>query len=286
MSPKASEMDPTAKVSMLLKSPFGFGKTIAACSAAVEGPIWLSYWDKKAPIELLTYFKKHRPDILDNITWEAFGAWNAHEYLNRLFSFTKDCRYVALVNDSVTFMTSSAVNWSMGFREKGGKSDKVNKDAHVMIPDFDEYKVETGLVTQAMDICRSLPCHIIWTAHPLPAIKVEGSGAAIKVTKVNNIVSYGQKVGAIVPGGFTEVYHLSRSIDYSQNPSVEKRIVLTDMIGDDFAKTSLGLPKELDITNKLFWEVWRDAVKKANNTEVTNEVKESLTQSQQSQWKV
>ena len=43
---KASSMGVEKYTSLLLKGPFGFGKTIAACSAAVEGPIFLAYWDK------------------------------------------------------------------------------------------------------------------------------------------------------------------------------------------------------------------------------------------------
>jgi hypothetical protein len=43
---------------------------------------------------------------------------------------------------------------------------------------------------------------------------------------------------------------------------VNKRIVSTTGIGDDFAKTALDLPAELDITDKLFWEVWKEAVSK------------------------
>jgi hypothetical protein len=159
----------------------------------------------------------------------------------------------------------------MGFRDaRGAKKDKIAQNTVQLIPDFDEYKVETSLVSQALDLCKALPCHTIWTAHPLPSLKMEGSGANMKVTKVNNIVTYGSKVGAMVPGSFTEIYHFGKSIDFNTSPATEKRVVLTDSIGDDFAKTSLGLPKELDITNKLFYEVWIDAVKNS----LTGEIKE------------
>lgn len=270
MTQSADALTSDSYASILLKSPFGFGKTIAACSMAVEGPIWLAYWDKKKPIELLDFYKRHRPDLLKNIHYDVYGSNNAHEYLNKLIEFQqKGCRYVGIITDSVTFMTTGAVNWSMGFRNPaGGKKDKVNSSAPQMVPDFDEYKVETSLVTQALDICRTLPVHNIWTAHPIPSLKMEGSGASIKVSTVKNIVSYGQKVGAIIPGGFTEVYHLSMSTDFSSNPVRTKRIVTTQAIGEDFAKTSLGLPVELDITDKLFWEVWKKALKEVKYDEV------------------
>ena len=252
--------------SLLLKGPFGFGKTIAACSAAVEGPIFLAYWDKKQPIELLTFFRKHRPELLDRIDYEVYGSHNAHEYLNKLRGFTKDCRYVAVITDSVTNLTSAAVNWSIGFRDpKGAKKDSLNPESMQLIPSFDEYKVETSLVTQALDISRSLNTNIIWTCHPLPSLKVEGSGASIKVTKVNNIVTYGSKVGAIVPGNFTEIYHFSmkNNWDTTLGKATNTRSVSTVGVDDEFAKTALDLPAEFDITDKLFWEVWRKLVRES-----------------------
>ena len=269
---KASSLVPEKNIMMLLKSPPGFGKTLAACSAAVEGPIYLAYFDKKSPIELLHWFKKHKPELLDNIEYDVYGAHNAHEYLNKMMSLAKDCRYFAVITDSATNLTSAAVNWSMGFRDpKGPKKDKINSGVSQLIPDFDEYKVETSMVTQSLDILRTLPCHVIWTCHPLPSLKVEGSGNSIKVSKVNNIVTYGSKVGAIIPGNFTEIYHLALSTDYSSGSSVTRRIVSTVGIGDDFAKSALGLPNEFDITDKLFWPIWKQLVKEANaNADLIN----------------
>lgn len=275
---KLSSLTPDRRISMLLKAPYGFGKTLAAASMAVEGPIFIAYWDKKTPIEIVTYFKRlGRADLLDNIDWELYGSNNAHEYLNKLMSFTKDCRYIGIITDSVTNMTSGAVNWSLGFRNpKGGQKDKMNPEAMKMIPDFDEYKVETSLITQALDISRTLPAHIIWTCHPLPSIKVEGAGASISVTKVNNIVTYGSKAGAIIPGNFTEIYHFAKRVNFQTSPSTTDYLVSTDGIGDDFAKTALNLSSELTITNKLFWEVWKDAVKKGE--EAVNEVKQPVVE--------
>ncbi len=33
-------------------------------------------------------------------------------------------------------------------------------------------------------------------------------------------------------------------------------------IGDDFAKSGIGLTNNFDITDKLFWQVWKDEVAK------------------------
>lgn len=268
--PNANDLtvsDLTNRISILLKSPFGFGKTLAAVSMAVEGPVWLAYWDKKLPVELFAYLKRRAPEILKNIEYDIYGAHNANEYLNKLIKIQKRCDYFGVINDSATNMTSAAVNWSLGFRNvKGGpKMDELNSAAMATIPGFDEYKVETGLVTQALDICRTLPCNVIWTCHPLPSLKVEQAGNTIKVAKVNNIVTYGSKVGAIIPGNFTEIYHFSLDSSWDSEKAVYKnrRIVNTVGVGDEFAKTALELPAELDITDRLFWPIWKEAVQKS-----------------------
>ncbi len=249
--------------SFLLKGPWGFGKTIAAASFARLGPIWLAYWDKKGPIELVQFLKVHAPDLIKNIEYDIYGAHNAGEYLTKLFRLSKDCRYAACINDSVTTMTAGAVNWSLGYRD-----NKKNKDKDKIVPDWDEYKVETSLVSQALDICRSLPCHIIWIAHPVPGVKIEGSGSSVKVTKVNPIVTYGSKVAGIIPGQFSEIYQFSKRSDWDSNAGKSRSsyFVSTEQIGDDYAKSNIGLNCEMNITGRLFYDVWKEEVAKLEAT--------------------
>lgn len=287
---KASNISIDKNVSFLLKGSPGFGKTLAACSFAAEGPVYLAYFDKKSPVELVTYFTEKRfgslaKKILDNIEYETYSAQNAHQYLNKLISLSQDCRYFAVITDSVTNLTASAVNWSMAFRDpKKGKIDKINKEAPLLIPDFDEYKVETSLVSQALDISRTLPCHILWLAHPLPSIKIEGSGASIKVTKTNPIVTYGSKVAGLIPGNFTEIYHLSKSTDYASGTSKVKYIVNVDAQGDEYAKSPLlgDLVKEFDITDKLFYQVWKENIDKSRG--ITPEPPKQLTEEEKQKY--
>lgn len=266
---KASDIRLDSPQSMLFKGPFGFGKTLAALSFAIEGPVHLSYWDKKQPIEMLTYFTYKRfgdkaKKVLDNITFDTYSAENANDYLNWLIQMvTRGCPYYAIINDSLTFMTASAVNWSLNF----GKDPKLNKKIKDILPDWDEYKVETSLITQCIDLCKKLPCHSIWTAHPLPTTQVTGTGSSMRVSKINSLVSYGSKVAGMVPGSFTEIYHFTQQADWNPQAgsSAKKFIVSLEALGDEFAKSPLigGNVKELDFTDKLFYEVWIDAVTKA-----------------------
>jgi hypothetical protein len=270
---KASDLNLIGPTSFLFKGPFGVGKTIAAATAAIDGPIHLSYWDKKSPIELIRFFKQFRPDLLKNIDYDVYAAENANQYLNKQIDFTSRCEFTAEINDSVTMMTASAVNWSLRFRNQGGKKDKEAQDktTPLMIPGFDEYKTETSFVTQALDLNRKLKCHVIWTAHPLPKLDMSGgqddpSGNKMSIRKTNSIVSYGNKVAAIIPGQFTEIYHFSSREKWNSKlgKNIPERLVYTASSGDEYAKTALGLPSDFDVTDKLFWEVWKELVKEAN----------------------
>lgn len=277
---RASDLGNSGPYSFLFKGPFGFGKTLAAASFAVEGPVYISYWDKKSPIELKMYFTEKRfgslaKKILDNIEYDVYDASNAGDYLNKVIGFLTDCRYFATINDSITFMTSAAVNWSLNW----GKDQRVLKKMKDVIPDFDEYKVETSLVSQCIDLSRRLPCHVIWTAHPLSGINVQGSGASIRVNKTNPIVSYGSKVASLIPGSFTEIYHFSQQSDFTAAKSTKKYIVSTEAIGDEFAKSPLLADhvKEFDITDKLFYTVWKDLLDKSRGIEPIQHVETDIT---------
>jgi hypothetical protein len=275
--PNAADMTSDKNLSFLLKGPVGFGKTIAASSFCLEGDILIAYFDKSKPIELVDYYNRilKRPDLLKRIDYRIYGAQNAHEYVNMLIDLTSRCNYVAVITDSVTTLTSAAVNWSLGFRNRaqGAKKDELNSNAVKFIPDFDEYKVETGMVTQALDICKTLPCHNIWTAHPLPTIKVQADSAGkMSVTKTNSIVSYGNKVAGLIPSQFQEIYHFSQDVGWNgaKGRSEISYLVNTATIGDEFAKTTLNLPGQFDITSGLFYEIW-NKLREERNAVVASE---------------
>lgn len=262
---KASDIDLSySRQTFLFKSSPGFGKTLAAASFALDGPVYLSYWDKKDPVELVTFFRQFGDEgktILDNIEYDVYGSQNAGEYLNKLIDFaTQGCPYTTIINDSITYMTSAAVNWSLNF----GKRIE-NRKIKDILPSWDEYKVETSLVSQCIDISKKLPCNVIWTAHPLPTTKVEGgSGASMRVTKTNSLVSYGSKVAGMIPGGFTEIYHFSQQNDWDgeKGVSTKRYIAELDSVGDEFAKSPMlsHYVKSIDFTDKLFYKVWKQLI--------------------------
>jgi len=267
MPRQALEIQADDYTSFLFKGPPGFGKTLAAASFALLGPVYIAYFDKKNPVELFRFFSRFGEKgkkILSNISYDLYSSANPHEYLNHLWSLRTSNPYVAHITDSVTTLTAAAVNWSQAFGNSTVRKETQPEPSKI-IPGFDEYKVETALIAQSLDACRLLDCHIIWIAHPLPSLKIEESGTTIRVTKVNNIVTYGSKVAGMIPPNFTEIYHFSQKIEWNpgQGNGSKRFIVNLESSGDEFAKSPMlegtGIT-ELDITNKFFYEVWKEKV--------------------------
>ncbi len=252
------------KYSFLFKGPVGFGKTLAAASFASQGPVYIFYFDKKSPIELVKFFKDiiKRPELLKNIEWGSYSANNANAYINKLIEFQKYCDKFAIISDSLTSMTGAAVGWSLGFNPNKVVTPENTK------PGMQEYQVETSYVVQALDMTIGLPCHNIWTAHPLPKLDftqtVDAGGQnRTSVTKTNSLVTYGNKIAGLVPGRFTEIYHFGQDNVWDGTRGVNrlKYVVHTEAQGDEYAKTALNLPKSLEITNGLFYDIWKSSLK-------------------------
>ena len=53
--------------------------------------------------------------FLDNIEYDVYGSENANAYLNKLIDLSNDCRYFAIINDSITFMTAACVRLVIKF---------------------------------------------------------------------------------------------------------------------------------------------------------------------------
>lgn len=298
---KASDIVVDKNISILMKGPYGFGKTLAAASFALQGSTYIAYFDKKKPVELATFFTERRfgakaKQILDNIEYDIYGSHNVHEYLNKMIRLASDCRYSTIITDSVTNLTAAAVNWSLAFRDPGKNKDKVHKDSSKILPEWDEYKIETSMISQSLDIGKTLPCNVIWIAHPLPSTKVEGVGSSMKVTKTNSLVTYGSKVAGMIPGNFTEIYHFSQAHEWDSVAarSAKRFIVNLEAVGDEFAKSPLmgDFIKEFDITDRLFYEVWQEQLTKAmgilkedKNKQQTIQAETQASNPQPFQWK-
>lgn len=235
----------------------GSGKTVAA--ASFPGPIMFYDFDGR-----MDPVKAYYPDRMD-IEYKVVSAYDAppnrHDVINfRQFcdefeSLQQRCDYATVVIDSITSYTATVVRWCLNRKAKEKRKGKRLGD-FIEVPTWDEFNAECQAVVETIEIAKILPCHVIFTAHPIDKTEIikkgEGEGNET-VRRSQSITAFGNKTPSFVPNYFNEIYNfvkVSKGEGYDPD-----RHVLTQAGDDTLCKTSLRLPPMLDITNKGLFKV-------------------------------
>jgi hypothetical protein len=212
----------------------GCGKTVAAASFPLPMKIY-DFDGRMKPIKLMY------PD--KDITYETYGPKNMTEFIEEFNGLGQFCKYRTIVIDSMTSLSISLINFQLKHRPAGkGKSLPGN----IQTTGWDEINGETITFSQMLDICKTLPCHVILTAHPISRTELIDGIAK----RSRSLVAYGNKVGSIVPGYFDEIYNFSKQAPINIKDTA-KFIVSTQNVGEEMGKSALPLPSVIDITRTI-----------------------------------
>lgn len=263
--PSLSDLKPGQPTTTLLKGPTGFGKTIAACS--YPEPVYVFDWDARVDSIQSFYTGDRRREIY----FDQYSAMDLFDFLDKLERLKKDGTIIVdgktirpgtIVGDSWTAITIGAVDYQLdSVRAIARKDPKKGKQTQggIIIPDWDEYKGETSVVTQILGdikaIAKRQGIHVVFTAHPTKSTSVskDSQGKVTVSLKTSPIVSIGTKAADVIPTAFNEVYHFG--FLPSMNPGEKgKRIVYTEAAGDESAKTTMLLPTYFEWTNDMFYD--------------------------------
>lgn len=263
--PKTSDIELGGRFMGLFVGTNGSGKTVAGASWPGEGLI-LDFDGRVAPVR---YFYPKRTDIeyvtigLDSIKGrpDVIGFTQGLELIQGL---QDRCPYDWLMFDSYTSYSTVAIYHQMGIRDEDVKKTK----GGLPIPDWDEFKGETGVMLQILEILKILPCNIIVTAHPIQAAKTTKQGGSTNevlasMVKGSSIASYGWKTPSLLPNYFNEMYYFSSDAS-SQVAQGTKRSVQTVSAGEIVAKTALPLPAIMNVTNLPLFGVIQEHLKVYN----------------------
>lgn len=251
--PDIYNVDPLKKFMCLMVGPNGSGKSIAIASWKQLGSIY--YFDFDGRMASVANWYKQRGLKEGQLTFDTYGPENLYEAYQKMSSFVDRCPHAAIVIDSFTAMTVSAVMFSLRQRSmKGGKDTPAISKGNMILPDFDEYKGETVFVTQFLDMSKAVASQgtaVFWTAHPVQSLKIEGKNYSIQ-TKYS---AYGNKSDSLIPIYFNEIY--SFITDWDLQTQSNKRICHTQPHDGVNAKTALNLPTSFDWTDKDFYTTFK-----------------------------
>lgn len=250
--PSFANIDPELQF-ILMKGEPGTRKSTAALS--YPGPQYWFSWDRKMSGIYLP-FKKFNLSA-DHLTYDDYEGWQ--EARKKLELFQAQCPYTTIVVDSVTSMAD------MALREVVKKKDGGKLIGGIKVSSVEDLNAESTAVAEMIALLKDIQAYhatkgkkiiVILIAH---VIEVNYKSLTGVTTKSRTIVTAGSKVAAKLPAYCTEVYHFNNKGSVGQM----KYSILTEHIGEDFARTSLGLPPEIEFTDKpLYSEFILPAIQK------------------------
>jgi len=246
----------------LFVGPNGNGKTVAA--ASFPGPIMV--WDFDGRVEPIKAFYPNRDDIeywtigLDEDTRPDVIGFT--EWCKRFEALQENCPYGTVIMDSYTAYSALACFHQMGFRKP---EDLKRTKGGLPIPDWDEFKGETGVMLQTLEIAKILPCHFICTAHPISKARTTKQGGSTNevlasMVRASTLATYGWKTDSFLPNYFNEIYYFYTDVT-AHLATPNKYMVQTVSAGEIVGKTALGLPPTIEITGKPFYPILQAILK-------------------------
>jgi len=248
------DIDPMQKFMAMFVGTNGSGKSVAIGSFKDKGSIY--YFDFDGRMASVANWYKQRGLRPGQLQYDTYGPHNLYQAMTKLDSFVDKCPHAAIVIDSFTAVTVTAVMYSLRKREMaGGKSVASRSKGDMILPDWDEYKGEVVCVTQMLDLCKSIAAQgtaVVWTAHPIVSTKITGKDYSLQT----RYAAYGGKTDSLIPIYFDEIYNFVT--EWDPNTDTIKRYCLTQPMAGVNAKTALNLPAKIEWTDKNFYQTFKE----------------------------
>jgi hypothetical protein len=256
--PTLDSVDPSILYVMMKGEP-GLRKSTQALS--FPGPQYWFSWDRKMNgISLPAQKWGIDPKT---ITFDDYEDWTKPRI--KLEALQMNCPYKTLVFDSLTSMADMTLRQTLkskigASRKSGAQAGK--QIAGININEIEDYNAETAafneLIALTKDINSYHKVNIILIAHVMEVTNQNLSGGT---TTVRSIVTAGKRVAAKIPAYCTEVYHFN--LEKGAEVGTGDYALETETNGDDFARTSIGLPKKIVFKDQPLYSTWIEpAIKK------------------------
>lgn len=245
----------------MFKGEPGTRKSTQALS--FPGPQYWFSWDRKMSGIFLP-MKKWGIDP-KTITYDDYDDWSKPK--KKLESFQTNCPYRTLVLDSITSMADMTLRQTVRLkygvsRQSGAAAGKLI--AGIAVNEIEDYNAESSALNELIALTKDINSYhkvnVILIAH---VVKAEYRDTTKKTTHISRqIVTAGKNVAAKIPAYCGEVYHFNIKRGMEADAGGEYSL-LTEHTGDDFARTALGLDKEIVFKDKPLYATYiQPAIKK------------------------
>jgi hypothetical protein len=201
------------------------------------------------------------------IQFDDYEDWTKPK--QKLEKFQVECPFKTLVFDSITSMADMTLRQTVKMkygvtRASGAQAGKLI--AGIAVNEIEDYNAESAalqeLIALTKDINAFHKVNVILIAH---VVQAEYRSTTQNVTHISRqIVTAGKKVAPKIPAYCGEVYHFNIKKGFQEGQGGDYSL-LTEHTGDDFARTALGMDKEIVFGDKPLYDTWiKPAIAKMN----------------------
>lgn len=246
--PTLAETDPSLFYAMFKGEP-GLRKSTQALSFLPMGRQYWFSWDRKmGSMQLPAQKWGYNPK---DVVYDDYFNWDAARIRLERFQVQKE-GFQTLVFDSITSCADMILR-----QQRKGKGDKVKKLGTIETDGIEEFNAESSALNELISLTKDIQSYhkinIIMIAH---VMKAEYRNTVTNETHISRtIVTAGKRVAVKIPAYCTEVYHFDVKKGFEEGASGTHRC-LTQHTGDDFARTSYNLPREIEFGDKPLYDGW------------------------------
>ena len=246
--PSLADVKLDALFTMLKGEP---GTRKSTCALSYPKPQYWFSTDQK--MEALVLPAKRWGINLDrDVKFDDYKDWDAPR--TKMTQLQLNCPFKTIVVDSIT-----SIGDAMTSQVK--KSKRTQGDGKIIggipVAGFEEFNAEASafqeMIAMLKDIHKFHKVHVILIAH---VIAVRKDNDANKLTHHSRtIVTGAEKISAKLASYMTEVYHFNIKTSFDTDKEGEYALMTTHT-GNDYARTSLPLTKEITFNSEPLYEKW------------------------------
>lgn len=185
-----------------------------------------------------------------DIHYDTYGPRDFKKFDEKMDQLLARCNYETVILDTLTSVSDLILFHVLTMKGADPKI-KGKKIAGISVNTIEDYGAESAMLTELMMFMRQIKAkYKILVAHVVKTERNDTTSNQSVVTR--QLLTAGKKVAAKLPGYFDEIYHMQQRPNIRMQPEF---VALTSNSGDDFARTTLNLPREINFTDANFYEI-------------------------------
>lgn len=169
----------------------------------------------------------------------------------KLTELQTTCKYKTIILDSVTSLADAVLRQTLRKKGAGGKGKEI---AGIPVSSVEDFNAEAAALSEFVFLLKDIhnyhKVNVIMIAHVIQT-EMRSLDGQTHMSRV--IVTAAKKIAAKIPAYCDEVYHFNIKTGFVEGAGGSYALKTTHT-GDDFARTTLPLPKEIEFNDDAIYD--------------------------------